>query len=192
MKHTLTQDTVNLAPWPAFPHSCWPVLRRVPTSPSSLGTPVETTESETGLEVGALGLKVGEPVVQIYHPADAGIPWMTDPYITIIEPETIIDPCARPMLTDRMLQILDRLLVLLKREARRSFIPVSKIEINGFVDPEEDTEEVVVTQWVKVRAEVALDYWDRLGATFEVWIDFLPDILTGIAAERLAIEVRWE
>jgi hypothetical protein len=82
--------------------------------------------------------------------------------------------------------------MLLEREARRSFTPVSKIEVSGFVDPEEDTQEVVATQWVKVPPQAALDYWDKLGAAIEAWIDFLPDELAEVAIEQLAIEIRWD
>ncbi len=103
-----------------------------------------------------------------------------------------IAPSARSMLTDRMQETLNRLLALLTQEARRNFIPVSKIEIRGFVDPEEDTKEVVVTQWVKVPPSTALDYWDRLGAAVELWIDYLPETLASIVVERIAIEVRWD
>jgi hypothetical protein len=87
---------------------------------------------------------------------------------------------------------LDRIIPLLKGEARRSFIPVSKVEVRGFVDPEEDTEEVVVVQWVKVSPQAALAYWDKLGSMIEFWIGFLPDELARIAIERLSFEVRWD
>jgi len=87
---------------------------------------------------------------------------------------------------------LDRMLPLLKGEARRSFIPVSKVEVRGFVDPEEDTEEVVVIQWVEVSPQAALAYWDKLGSMIEFWIGFLPDELARIAIERLSFEVRWD
>lgn len=71
------------------------------------------------------------------------------------------------MLTDRVREVLRDLLQLLSREARRYYIPVSKIEISGFVDPEENRREVVVTQWVKVSARMAMDYWDMLGFRVE-------------------------
>ncbi|MDO8673785.1 MAG: hypothetical protein Q7O66_20435 [Dehalococcoidia bacterium] len=69
-------------------------------------------------------------------------------------------------------------------------MPVSKIEVSGFVDPEEGTEEVVVTQWVRVSRQTALEYWDRLGPSVEVWVDFLPERLARVVTERIAIEVR--
>jgi hypothetical protein len=79
---------------------------------------------------------------------------------------------------------------MLKWEARRSFVPVSRFDVSGFIDPDEDTEEVVVTEWVELSPPAALDYWDRLGGVIEAWVDFLPTDLAEIAVERLAIEVR--
>ncbi len=85
-----------------------------------------------------------------------------------------------------------RLIPLLESEARRSFVPVTKIEVTGFVDPEEDTDEVVVTVWVKLSPPEALNYWDKLGGSVELWTDYLPADLAEVAEERLAIEVRPE
>lgn len=133
-----------------------------------------------------------EGVVHIYDQwIAAGVPWPTALNLPRIEPKEIIHPSARPFLTDRVQEILERLKPLLKREAHRNFIPVSKIEVSGFVDPEEDIEEVVITQWVRVPVQEALDYWDRLGAALEVWIDSLPAQLTRVAIERISVEVRW-
>lgn len=190
---TLPQSTATLLHWGESldPHRVdW---RHVATSPSSLGIPVETAEPQTGRDVPTRRTETSGPVVQASERwVGAGIPWPTELYVSKISPEIIINPSARPILTDRVQATLDRLLVLLEREAQRSFVPVSKIEVSGFVDPEEDTEEVVVTQWVKVSTQTALEYWDRLGAAVEVWIDFLPERLAEVAVERIAIEVRWD
>jgi hypothetical protein len=107
-----------------------------------------------------------------------------------VEPGVRIDPSASGLLTDKVRETLGRLLDVLRWDARRSFVPVSRFEVTGFIDPEEDTEEVVVTEWVGVSPQAALDYWDRLGAVIEGWVDFLPAELAQIAVERLAFEVR--
>ena len=80
----------------------------------------------------------------------------------------------------------------MKLEAHRNYMPVSRIEVSGFVDREEGIEEIVVTQLVKVSPRSALDYWDRLSAIVMVWFSSLPDELANIATERFSIEVRWE
>lgn len=190
MELDLLQSTSTIAYWPEPPSPQRTVERWVAIilSPSELTSTFEATQ-----DVPTGRFRIGEPIVHVYEQwIDACIPWLTYPYVPRIQPEVIIKPSARPMLTDRVRATLNRLVVLLERQARQNFIPIDKIEVDGFVDPEEDTEEVVVTQWVRISAEAALDYWDRLGATLEAWIDLLPEELARIAAERIAVEVRWD
>jgi hypothetical protein len=66
-----------------------------------------------------------------------------------------------------------------------------RVEVSGFIDPEEDIEEVVVTQYVNASPQMALNYWDKLGTAIEIWTAFLPESLRNIVVERLAVEVRW-
>lgn len=110
---------------------------------------------------------------------------------TRTHPKITIAPSARPVLTDGVRAAVDGLLKVLESEAARHLIPVTKIEVARFVDPEEDIDEIVVTQWVDAAPQTALDYWDELGTALEAWIDLLPKELTTIAAERLAIDVLW-
>lgn len=103
--------------------------------------------------------------------------------------EVVIDPSARPLLTSKVQETLNRLLSVLQNEAVKNDMPLTRIEVSGFVDPEEDAQEVVVKQWIKVSPDEALNYWNRLGDSIEVWMDSLPQRLKSIAAERLAIEI---
>lgn len=96
------------------------------------------------------------------------------------------------MLTDRVRETLERLYPELELAARRSFIQVSKLEVSGFIDQDDDSEEVVVTQLVNAPAYAALSYWDKLGLILETWIKSLPDELKYIANRRIAIEVQWQ
>lgn len=107
-------------------------------------------------------------------------------------PSLLIHPSARPLLTADVHATLECLLRLLESEAHTQGVPVSKIEVHGFADPEEDTDTVVVTQWVGVPPQTALAYWDHLGAAVEAWTEQLPSERVPIAAERIAIEVRWD
>lgn len=69
---------------------------------------------------------------------------------------------------------------------------MKRVEISGYVDPEEGAgDEVVVTQWVDLPPDEALEYWDKLEASVEALIDQLPSELASIAVDRVAIEVRW-
>jgi hypothetical protein len=192
METDFLQDTVVALPYLGEPHSQHhPVLHYVESTPSGQGILIEALQEQTGqVSISPFGTDA----LEIYYDQwlYVGVSQTIEPYVPRIEPETIIDPSAHSMLTDRVRLTLIRMLPLLKSEARKSFIPVSKVEVRGFVDPEEDTEEVVVIQWVKVSPQAALAYWDRLGSMVEFWIDFLPDELARIATERLSIEVRWD
>ena len=192
METAFLQDTATLPYLGEFHFQHRPVSRYVESIPSGQGILIETPQEQTAWEVSISPFSTDELEIRYDQWLYVGVPQAIEPYVPRIEPETIINPSARPMLTDRVRMTLDRMLPLLRGEARRSFIPVSKVEVRGFVDPEEDTEEVVVTQWVKVSSQTALAYWDRLGSMIEFWIDFLPDELARIATERLSIEVRWD
>lgn len=115
-----------------------------------------------------------------------------DPFLSFEAPPIVTDPSALPLLTDRVQNALQSFRSFLAHEARRNGIPVSKIEVRGFSDPEEDTQEIVVSQWVKVPADMALDYWDQVGAAFECWLTTQPVAIAQLLQERMALEIRWE
>jgi hypothetical protein len=192
METSFLQDSVTLPYLGEFHSQRRPVTRYEESTPSGQGILIETSWEQTDWEVPISPCSTDELEIHYDQWLYVGVPQAIEPYVPRIEPETIIDPSARPMLTDRVCMTLDRMIPLLKGEARRSFIPVSKVEVRGFVDPEEDTEEVVVIQWVEVSPQAALAYWDKLGSMIEFWIGFLPDELARIAIERLSFEVRWD
>lgn len=107
-------------------------------------------------------------------------------------PRPLYDENVKAMLTDRVEDTVHRLLRLLERQARQRSVPVMRVEVEGSVDPEEDVKEVVVTQWVRLTPEQALDYWDQLGAKMERWTDLLPAELATILSDRIRVEVWWE
>ncbi len=108
-----------------------------------------------------------------------------------IYPEVVIAPSARPSLAGDVRIVLDSLLALLKREAGKRLIPVTKVEVVRFADPEEDVDELVIIQHVNIPPKEALDYWDELGTAVETWIDTLPEALKTIATERFSVEIFW-
>lgn len=168
-------------------------VKRVISIPPTSATPVRTDRVELDWEEWRQGSRLQQAQIRLHDQcAGAGVPWGTEQHIPSVQPQVIIHPSARSLLTDRMEAALLRLIPLLESEARRSFVPVTKIEVTGFVDPEEDTDEVVVTVWVKLSPPEALNYWDKLGGSVELWTDYLPADLAEVAEERLAIEVRPE
>jgi hypothetical protein len=90
-----------------------------------------------------------------------------------------MDQSARTLVSDRVQAILRRLLPELIRVA------------SGFVDPEEDNRQLVITQWVNLPASPALDYWDRLGAFIESWTASQTPYVRSIVSEQFAFDVRW-
>ncbi len=98
---------------------------------------------------------------------------------------------AKPMLTDRMQRILTSLYPLLDRAARRYGVQVRKVIVGGYVDPEEDHDQVVVTQWVNLPAHSALSYWDKMALFVDDWLKSLPPEFAPVA-ERIAISVEWD
>lgn len=160
-------------------------------SSSSLETPVQTREPGISVKVEPLGFWIDAPTTQPYRRwVVSGATEPARPLLPRAQPEVTIHRSARGLLTDKVRETVHRLLEVLAWQARKHFMPVTKFEVGGFVDPEEAVEEVVVTQWLRVSEQAALDYWDRLGSAVEAWIDFLPSDLGEIAIERLAIEVR--
>ena len=107
-------------------------------------------------------------------------------------PPLLIHASAHPLLKGKVQATLERLLDLLTSEAHTQGIPVSKTEVRGFVDPEEDTNSVVVMQWVEAPSQRALSYWDHLGEAVETWTEQLSREDAAIMVERIAVEVRWE
>ena len=192
METAFLEDTVTL-PYFGELHSQHRLISRyVESVPSGQDISTDVPQEQANWEVLRSSFNTEKLEID-YNPwLYAGVSQVSEPYAPRFQPETIIDPSVRPMLTDRVRLTLDRILLLLEGEARRSFIPVSKVEVSGFVDPEENTEEIVVTQWVGISAQAALAYWDKLGALVEFWIDFLPGESARIVTERLAIEVRWD
>ncbi len=101
-----------------------------------------------------------------------------------------ISETARHRLTDRVREVLAGLEPFLASVAQKNYMPVHKVEVSGFSDPDEDRDEVVITQWVDVNFEEALQYWDRLGLAIERWTESLSRTLADIVVQRIAIEVR--
>lgn len=115
------------------------------------------------------------------------------PLVGFVEPaEVTIYASAKPLLNSDVESILPSLLQTLERKARQEHIPVRQVDITGFIDPEEDTRQVVVTQCVIAPAQLALDYWDALDAPLENWTASLPENLQAIATEQIAVVVEWD
>lgn len=103
----------------------------------------------------------------------------------------IYAPDLVPALAVETESALSQLIAFLQHEAKRSHLSAEKIEVRRFLDPEDGSEEIVVTQWLAAPAGVALDYWERLGSAVESWSHSLPKSVARVMSDQVAIEVRW-
>lgn len=103
----------------------------------------------------------------------------------------VYDPSCRPLLTGPVRAALDELVSLLTHGAERSGVPILRIDVRGFFDPEEGAQQVVVRQWVDLPAREAFPYWDGLGPAYEAWMHSAPEGLADVYTEQIAFEIRW-
>src|SRR4051794_4721593 len=74
-----------------------------------------------------------------------------------------VDISAHELLKGRMGLVLDQLLLILETAAANKRIDVRGVEVYGFFDPEEDTEQVVIAQNVDAEFDEAMSLWDTIG-----------------------------
>lgn len=98
-------------------------------------------------------------------------------------------PSARSLLTDRVQATLNRLFPMMERVIRLERVPVQKLELFGFRDPEEDWRELVVSLSVNLPESEALLLWDKLGHAIEGMMEYLPSYMVNILYDRISIEV---
>jgi hypothetical protein len=102
-----------------------------------------------------------------------------------------IEPSAYELLDQDLAITLDRYLSLLATAARQRHMPVRDVVVYGYIDPEEDYEQIVISQWVVTNAERALTYWDQLGDVIDKWTRSLSEDVARDVEEHFAVEVRW-
>ncbi len=96
------------------------------------------------------------------------------------------------LMTEQTKNALTFLLPHLHREARRRGVPLVKVEISSFSDPEDDSHEFVVRQTLRLPAKEALDYWDELAQSMESWLASLPPAIADVIDSQFAVEVAWD
>lgn len=74
---------------------------------------------------------------------------------------------------------------------RRGILPTNRpMSVSRFVDPEEDRQELVMTQYVTLPTEEALAYWDELGDAIEQWSRSLSPEDKAVLNNIIAINVK--
>ena len=100
-----------------------------------------------------------------------------------------VQPSAYPLLSKAVYTLLRGYLELLDRYAREQSIPVDRVEIGSFQDPEEGTQQLVIAQWVGLSPQEAMEYWQRVGETVQLWVRGLPEVEATRVAEGISLEV---
>lgn len=98
-------------------------------------------------------------------------------------------PSAESLLTDRVQATLVRLFPIMERVIHLERVPVQKLELFGFRDPEEGSQELVVSLSVNLPEPEALLLWDKLGHAIKGMMEYLPSYMVNILYDRISIEV---
>ncbi len=131
---------------------------------------------------------------KIIRDQDAGLAGTVPPYSDRVLhlPTTIqFQESVNSMMTDRMQRVLKALFPLLDQAARMYGVQVRHVVVSGYVDPEEDHDQVVVTQWVNLPEKYALSYWDQMGLFIDNALKALPSEFIPVA-DRIGISVEWD
>lgn len=102
-----------------------------------------------------------------------------------------VRPQARAFLTSRVKQLVGPLVAIARTKALRGAIEITSMELGVFVDPEDDSRELVLEIHTAALPRQGLAYWDTLGTAVNDWRGKLPSALAEILAERLAVHVTW-
>ena len=80
-------------------------------------------------------------------------------------------PSSLPLLTEPNVTLLDSFLNTLAGVPQAH---VTRTEVHGWHDPEEDTAQVIVRQWVSLSAPEMADRLEVIGWAVEAWMGTLP------------------
>jgi hypothetical protein len=111
----------------------------------------------------------------------------TDSHVTIE-----YAPSVEPLLSRDAQTVVDGALSIMLREARANDADHGKVIIGAFTSPEDGDSKIVITHWVALPPEAALDYWDVLAPAVHEWALTLRPDLKDIALGQLAVAVRWD
>jgi hypothetical protein len=105
-----------------------------------------------------------------------------------------VDSFAGTIRDDLLLELrphIEMIKSLIGDMARARDISVTDVTVSKFVDPDEQSEEIVITQHVCLRADAALAYWDEAGAAVAQWTGSLPAEEAARVTRSVAVAVRW-
>jgi hypothetical protein len=106
-------------------------------------------------------------------------------------PRLVIERQAKALLTSRVRELIQPLAAIAQTQAFRSHVYLRSIVVRPFVDPDDDSRELVLEIHVSALPSQGLAYWDGLGAALNSFRDTLPASVAAILGERLSVHVVW-
>ncbi len=104
-----------------------------------------------------------------------------------------IDPEAGKLLASvspAVGHLLEQYLDMIGGYAREAGVKVTHTEVDAYHDPEDNTDQLLVAQCVKLPSEKVMEYWDHVGAVVEDWAKGLGAEESDLVSEWIALEVR--
>ena len=102
-------------------------------------------------------------------------------------PGVSYDVSSIPLVTGRIATLLNGFLETLNHAPQAH---VTRTEIHGWHDPEEDTAQVIVRQWVSLSSPEAAERLDAIGRAVEAWMETLPSEDKTMFVERITFQLR--
>lgn len=107
-------------------------------------------------------------------------------------PSLFVDPSALNLLPGDI-SVLARFLQFVQRDVLQEHVPVSRMEIRGSADPEDDTSQIVVRLWIRGISENEIrQYYLDLGARVDRWTAHLSEAQRLYFFSRLSFQARRE
>ena len=109
----------------------------------------------------------------------------------LVDPPIKRDVSLTPLLTGSRAKALNSLLEFLIPVLRDDPVIVSAIEVIGYVDNEEFSEEILVTLCTSEPGTSAMQFWNRIGAAIDEWLPTNPNKLRSAIRDSIVVNVRW-
>jgi len=153
--------------------------------------PERDTPTGAGADVGEWRAQIGMAVGGIWSAA-----WPTFRAAEIRPkllpaPRLVIERQAKALLTSRVREVIQPLVAIAQTQALRSHLHVTSMVVRPFVDPDDDSRELILEIHVSALPAQGLAYWDGLGATLNTYRDTLPAATAAILGDRVSVHVVW-
>ena len=153
--------------------------------------PERGTRTAAGADVREWGVKTAMGGGQMWTGAAVAVGTAATRRRLLPPPRLVIDRHARALLTSKVKGLIEPLLAIAQTQAFRWHLHVTSMVVRPFLDPDDDSRELVLEIYVSALPSQALAYWDGLGIAVNSFRDVLPASTAGILGDRLSVHVVW-